>query len=267
MTLRTEPGTYAFNNDDVAAADRHLHLAGLLDQVTRSRLAALPLAGARCLEVGAGGGSIARWLADQVGPTGAVTATDLNVRHLPTDAGFQVLAHDLTTDPLPAGPWDLIHARLVLIHLPQPHEVMRRLAAGLAPGGALLLEEFDSTFGASLLAAADTETTRRFNTYYPALREILAAGGNDLRWPGQMHAAMLAEGLVDVDTRYEARAWPGGTPGAQLHVVNIHQVRTELRAAGLTDDDLDQLLAALQDPRTVVRGLITVSTLGRRPQT
>lgn len=36
--------------------------------------------GWRCLEVGAGHGSIARWLAERVGPTGSVLAADIDPR-------------------------------------------------------------------------------------------------------------------------------------------------------------------------------------------
>ena len=39
-------------------------------------------AGWRCLEVGAGGGSVAAWLGERVGPTGHVLALDLDLRHL-----------------------------------------------------------------------------------------------------------------------------------------------------------------------------------------
>ena len=41
-----------------------------------------PLAGARCLEVGAAAGSVARWLAARAGPSGQVVATDTNPRFL-----------------------------------------------------------------------------------------------------------------------------------------------------------------------------------------
>lgn len=267
MTLRTQPDTYAFDNDDRDAADRHRVLAGILDEFTRSRLAAVgDLTGRRCLELGAGGGSVAGWLADQVGPTGRVIATDLNTRHLPRDPGYEVLEHDLTTDPLPAGPWDLIHARLLLVHLSGRREILRQLAAALAPGGALVIEEWDSAFGSPLLVSPDPDAAALFDTYHRALRGIMAAGGNDLTWPGQVHAAMVEDGLVNVDTVYHARAWPGGTAGARLHIINVGQLPAELRAAGLTDAQLNRLRLVADDPRTVVRGLMTTSTIGRRPR-
>ena len=40
------------------------------------------LAGWRCLDAGAGAGSVARWLARQTGPAGQVMAADLDTRFL-----------------------------------------------------------------------------------------------------------------------------------------------------------------------------------------
>src|ERR671930_453838 len=79
----------------------------LLEQVfdpfsTRNldRLGAGP--GWRCLEVGAGAGSIAMKLADRCGPRN-VTATDLDTTALEplAEFGVRVLRHDITADPRP----------------------------------------------------------------------------------------------------------------------------------------------------------------------
>ena len=58
--------------------------------------------GWRCLEVGAGAGSIAGWLADRVGPSGQVIATDLDTRFLEQQArpNLEVRRHDVVRDPL-----------------------------------------------------------------------------------------------------------------------------------------------------------------------
>jgi SAM-dependent methyltransferase len=266
VTLRTAPDTYAFDNDDADAADRHRHLAGVLDGFTCARLSRLgDLTGWRCLELGAGGGSVAAWLADRVGPAGHVTATDVNIRHLPTDAGYAVLEHDLATEPPPAGPWDLIHARLVLVHVKNQREVMRQLVDTLAPGGVLAIEEWDGTLGHPMLAGPDPEAGALFDSYTRAVRDILAAGGNDAHWARKVHGIMLDDGLIDVDTELHARSWSGGSAGALLNIVNIGQLGAELRAAGLTDVQLDRLRALMRDPRLVLRGLVTYSTIGRRP--
>jgi ubiquinone/menaquinone biosynthesis C-methylase UbiE len=51
-------------------------------------------AGWHCLEVGAGEGSVARWLAERVGPSGDVLAIDLDPRFIEADG---VLKYSSTT--------------------------------------------------------------------------------------------------------------------------------------------------------------------------
>ena len=96
----------------------------------------------RCLEVGAGGGSIARWLAER---TSSVLATDLDVTHTRAVAGpnLEVREHDLLRDALPDAAFDLIHLRLVLAWLPDRPTALARLRAALLPGGWLIAEELD----------------------------------------------------------------------------------------------------------------------------
>ena len=48
---------------------------------------------------------------------------------------LEVARHDVTADAIPAARYDLIHARLVLSHLPQRGDVMVRLVRALWPGG------------------------------------------------------------------------------------------------------------------------------------
>lgn len=263
-TVRPEPA-YSFNNDDRAAADRHRYLAEIFDAESTARLAGLgDLTGRRCLELGAGGGSMARWMVSQTGPTGRVLATDLNPRHIATDEGYEVLTHNLVTEPLPEGPWDVIHARLVLMHIPQRREILPRLAAALAPGGALVIEDFHTELTDLVLAAPDTESATLFNSFQAVMvKEILRANGSDPTWAPTVHQAMLDAGLVDVDTTISARSWPGGTAGALLSGANIEQVRGQLLARGFTEAQLDKLHQLIADPRLVVRSNLMYSTVGR----
>jgi SAM-dependent methyltransferase len=270
VSIHTSPtwaSSYSFDNDDVQAVDRHNYLADMLDQGTIARMSGLgDMSGWRCLEVGAGGGSIARWLAHQVGPTGRVLATDINPRHMPEPTGFEVLRHDITTEPVPDGPWDLIHARLVLLHLPEREEVLRHLVAALAPGGALMLEEWDATYERMVLSAPDRDAARLLQSYQDLLvSQILPANGNDPTWAGRVHATMLAAGLTNVDTEVSCRSWAGGSAGALLIAANIGQLREKFIAAGMTADQLDRITDLVTDPRLVLRGHLTWSTVGRKP--
>ncbi|MGH3773082.1 MAG: class I SAM-dependent methyltransferase [Pseudonocardiaceae bacterium] len=90
-----------------------------------------------CLEVGAGIGSIARWLAQRVGRTGRVVATDLDTRFFEDAAGanLDVWRHDITRDSLPVTEFDLVHVRWLLDLLPDREASIEKLIAALKPGG------------------------------------------------------------------------------------------------------------------------------------
>jgi SAM-dependent methyltransferase len=63
--------------------------------------------GLRCLEIGAGSGSIARWFAQEAGDPTVVTATDIDPRLLQplADEGIHVLEHDVVGDDFPLTPF------------------------------------------------------------------------------------------------------------------------------------------------------------------
>jgi SAM-dependent methyltransferase len=252
---------YSFDNDDAIAADRHRMLAEILDPFTIERLSMLgDLTGKRCLEAGAGGGSIAARLVDR---GGSVLATDVNPRHLRTDRGYTVLRHDLSTEPVPDPPWDLIHARLVLSHLPARAAILDRLVAALAPGGTLVIEEWASAYRGIVLAAPDPATAALVERYHDILvGQLLPGNGGDPGWAGAVHGAMLATGLAGVTTEIRASSWAGGTAGARLLAVNIEQLRPGFLAAGLTVEELGELTRLAGDPRLVIRGHLTFSTAG-----
>ena len=134
--------TYALDNSCRETPARFDALSGMFDRGTIRHLEDRGVSESwRCLEVGGGGGSITTWLANRVGPTGHVLATDVDPRFLePLSApNVEVLKHNIVTDPLPHATFDLIHARLVLIRLPERQESAgafgvghkaRRLACG-----------------------------------------------------------------------------------------------------------------------------------------
>ncbi len=138
---------YLLTNSEPETAERFGGLERTLDELTIGHLArvGVPLGG-RCLEIGAGGGSIARWMASQVGETGRVLAVDLDTRWFQHDGSPQIEVQqlDVVEQDIPEGPWDLIHERLVLVHIPRRLEVLDRLVGALAPGGWIVLEDFDT---------------------------------------------------------------------------------------------------------------------------
>jgi hypothetical protein len=87
---------YLLNNQQAEAERRLDALSELFDPATFRHLAAVGVtAGWVCWEVGAGGASVPAWLAEQVGPSGRVVASDIDTAWMPAHgAAFEVLRHD-----------------------------------------------------------------------------------------------------------------------------------------------------------------------------
>ena len=121
---------YLLPNRQIAAGARLAALSELFDPSTFRHLVALGIEpGWHCWEVGAGRPEVAEWMAERVGPEGSVLVTDIDVTHL-TDLGpgVQVRRHDVGTDRPPNGPFDVIHARLVLTHVPARSRAVAAMA-------------------------------------------------------------------------------------------------------------------------------------------
>lgn len=134
--------------DDVTANAENVRL-GLLEQrsdpATMRRLECVGVGrGWRCLEVGAGRGSIASWLAARVGSSGHVVAADIDTQRLTGLAdNVEVRETDIRTEIPESSSYDLVHCRALLMHVSDPLAALRHMATALRPGGVLLAEEDD----------------------------------------------------------------------------------------------------------------------------
>ena len=263
--MDTRSSTYVYSNHSAVAATHHQHLAAICDRQTKAVLSGLrvPLAGARCLEVGAGAGSVASWLAEQVGQDGQVLATDLHPMPIPDHPQLEVLRHDIVNQPVPTGRWDLIHARLLLMHLPQRVDVLHKLAAALSPGGVLVVEDWDHTWRAGRVLRTPSPAAKAlWLTYHDALLKVFEEAGVDPGWASRAAAVMSDAGLVEISAHIQADSWPGGSCGVQLAVTSISQLHDRLRARGLSDKDLTHVIRMAADPDLVIRANPMVSTVG-----
>jgi SAM-dependent methyltransferase len=267
---------YAFDNNAAYASEQLATLETYLDPVTTGVLRGLPLLpDARCLDIGAGAGSVTRWLAGQLGPDAHVLATDLDPTHLrglatdlaegrPSRASVEVVRHDIRTGPPAGGPWDLVHARLLLLHLPSRRTILQQLAASVAPGGWLVLGEFSNHPLTVITAAADHDCAV-FYRVTDALVEVLSGHGADLDWAHAMHPAMIDAGLTGIHTTEYAESWTGGSPGARLHHINARQKQQQLLAGGVTTADLAHFHRLMCDPAFTTRSWQFVTTRGQQP--
>jgi SAM-dependent methyltransferase len=244
--------SYLLDNQAAEAGDRFGALSATFDGWTRSHLDALGLGpGWACWEVGAGGPAVPTWLADRVGPTGRVVATDLDTSWMKAGATFRAEQRDVATDPPPDGEFDLIHARLVLTHVPRRDEALWRMANALRPGGWLVIEDFDVSVQPRACPDAATPEEDRANRLREGFVELLVQRGVDLTLGRTLRRRLLGLGLTDVGA--EAYA-PLAVPATRrLEIANTLQVRPGLEALGLGDDVpayLDDLAAGRLDIAT-----------------
>jgi len=256
---------YLFDNANDAAATRFSGLQGLWDEHTVQQLVAIGVnEGWSCWEVGAGGGSIARWLADRVGSTGSVLATDLDLRWMPASSlpRLTIACHDVAHDPIPFGTYDLVHARLVLVHVPQRERVLADLARSLRPGGWLVVEDFDAVLqDAWEPLTADDALFRRVHR---ATQELLVRRGADIRYARRLPQLMRGVGLerVSIEARFALGA--AARPGFDAIRANFVQTRAELIAAELvTAEEVDRALDLLDNAEFPVVPLM-VSARGQK---
>ncbi|MEV0729557.1 methyltransferase domain-containing protein [Polymorphospora sp. NPDC050346] len=260
---------YAYDNSHPSARRHLASLSAALDDFTIGRLTHLDLTGRRCLEIGAGRSHVPVWLAEHVGPTGLVTATDLDTSHTGTHPRLTPLRHDIVTEPVPDPPYDLIHARLVLMHLPEPEKILARLVDALAPGGILCVEDWHVQPAGVVLDAPSGQQRRLFAAYQHEVNQrVFQAAGSDPNWAPRIHTTMRAAGLRGVDTAIYAPVWHAGSPGLQISLTAIASHRDQLLHGGLlTDADLHEVTKLVSDPDSglVVRGHQLYSTLGGKP--
>jgi ubiquinone/menaquinone biosynthesis C-methylase UbiE len=262
---------YVFDNAaEQPTAQRFASLETLYDPRTIRFLEATGIGpGWHCLEVGGGSGSIAAWLADRVSPSGHVLVTDIDPRFLGALAAsnrpnVEVRRHDIGTDALPEEAFDLIHARLVLLHVPTAAAALDRMVTALRPGGWLVIEDFDPTFidrSFPTTEPADAVVATAFR----ALGELLVARGAGLAWGRSLYQRFLALGLARVGMEGHLTVRPGGSVGAQLDAANFIQTRDAVVGAGrLTAEDLDRMLALLEDPACAFASPTMFTAWGRR---
>ncbi|MET7951063.1 methyltransferase domain-containing protein [Micromonospora sp. NPDC005324] len=260
-TTATQP--YQFRNTST-----HLQpLQEMLDPITIDDLQHVGVGtGHNALDVGAGAGSVARHLRERVGPTGAVSAVDLDTTFLSPSDELNVYQRDLRTERLPvkASSLDVITARCVLAYLPTRARLLEQMVTALRPGGRLVLGDivYARTTVPYAPTAGDADLIVRI---VHTILDVLAERGVDLHWGEKVPGLLLDVGLNEVRTRWVAQTWAGGSPGCRLYADHARQLREQLLAANLSAGDLDRFSDMMTDPTVLVRGYEFAATTARKP--
>jgi ubiquinone/menaquinone biosynthesis C-methylase UbiE len=216
-----------------------------------------------CAEVGAGAGSIARWLSNRVGHFGEVHAIDIEPSYMAgvTAPNLDVRQQDITTQPLKEGAYDLVHCKILLMHLDDRERVLGELVRALRPGGYLLVEE------------ADIRSIQRVDPPSPLITRAAAAletffyfSGADPGYGMKLLPAVRQTGLKVLGTDCQLTAVQAGTPQAQTILMSLAKLAPMIVKAGLMGQkEVEAVFDQLEQPSaTVVYTPITVSVWGQR---
>jgi SAM-dependent methyltransferase len=243
------------------------------DPITTEHLTKLGVApGWRCLEVGAGRGSIASWLADRVGEGGKVVAIDLDLTLLEKHRrpNLELRRMNVLEGPLPEHEFDLVHARHVVGHLgTRRHEAIRRMAAALKPRGYLVIEDNDFVWNETKeWPFSDAEMGALLQRVWIGLAKVFETGGYDITWGRRIAPALLEAGLVEVAGEARAQIRGRTEESAALTRLPIVMFREALLRTGIvTEAELERAFEwfARPDVKFVGTSPLIVSAWGRRP--
>lgn len=258
---------YLLDNQQVEAGQRFAAMAELFDPVTFRHLDGIGVgAGWHCWEVGAGGPTVPSWLAERVGRTGRVVATDIDTSWMRPGAGrYEVVRHDVGTEPPPGGPFDLVHARLVLVHVPRRQAALAAMIGALRPGGWLVLEDADPALQPLACPAESGPPQRLANRLRVGFRELLARRGAELAFGRTLPGLLREAGLHDVEA--DAFFPIASAAATALEIATVRQIRERLVRAGIaTDADVDLHLANVATGTMDVATAPLISAWARKPR-
>lgn len=213
--------------------------------------------GMTCLEVGCGGGDVACDLAKMVGPEGSVVGTDVDGPQLEiarSEAKMLRLSNleyrqsDIMREA-PEGAFDLVHARFVLSHLPDPQAALAQMRAALKPGGIIVLEDtdFDGHF-----CEPECKALPRYLELY---KETIARKGGDALRGRRLPALLAAAGFGAVQMNVVQPASHDGETKL-MNPLTMEAIAPAVLRAGLASEEeiseiLDELYAFARTPGTI----------------
>jgi SAM-dependent methyltransferase len=255
----------------VAGRERLRLLSEVMGPSTRALFADVKIPrGANCLDVGCGGGDVTFELAHVAGPEGRVLGVDLDATKLElarregserrlSNIDFQV--QDVT-DWKPDQSFDVVYARFLLTHLPDPGALLSAVIPHLRPGGVFVVEDIDYR---GHFAEPDCPALSRAVDYYTKAAKNRGADPNiGPRLPGLLRSA----GCEDVQVKlFHPAALQGGIK--LLICVTLENIAEAVLADRLSDEEelrqtIRELYEFAGDPHTLLGGPRVFQAWGRR---
>jgi SAM-dependent methyltransferase len=253
------------------AEDERLNLLEQIFDPLSRRRRGIVQPGWRCLEVGAGRGSMAVWLSKQVGENGHVVATDINPTYLKRldVPNLEVWQHNILEDSLDdLGSFDLVCSRLMLFWLASKQETaIKRMVECLRPGGWLVDEDGD--WG----TIAPVDPSHPFSARYDGAHrdgEWWSSRGYDPTFGRKLPMLFERCGLENIRHEVTAEVVRGGSPWARWWQQTLEAIREwELADHNLTEareEEYKALIAPWNDQSFWFLTALVHGCWGQRPE-
>jgi ubiquinone/menaquinone biosynthesis C-methylase UbiE len=225
------------------------------------------------IDLGCGPRGILDMLAGRVAPAGRVVGLDADPAHTAMAAqfaadrelsGVEIMTADARRSGLPSGSFDLVHARTLLVNLPDPAEVAAEMVRLARPGGLVASMEPDTEHGRCY--PPHPAFDRLCDIFTVAFRR----NGAD-PWIGRRVPELFRQaGLEDVHVEARVQLYRPGNSRRTIRADLVRAMRPQVLDMGLAGaaelDELDTAARAhLCDPHTVVISGLLFLTWGRKP--
>jgi SAM-dependent methyltransferase len=179
-------------------------------------------------------------------------------------SSVEILAADARRTGLPSGSFDLVHARTLLVNVPEPAEIVAEMARLARPGGWVAALEADTEY--AMCYPPDPAFTRICEIFTVAFSRNGADPWIGRRVPGLFRRA----GLADIGVEAKTESWPRGHSRRTIMLDLMRSMRPHILALGLASEaELDELDAAarahLDNPCTVTISGLLFLVWGRKP--
>ncbi len=255
-------GEAVFRPDQAGESERIDYGAVVYDDITLARLRNLGVGpGWRCLDVGAGTGTVSRRLLEEAGVT-SVLAVDRDVRFLETRPvpGLDVLEADISAPSFAPGRFRLVHARFVLMHLAERERLITALAELVAPGGVLVLSDAVDLTGER---TPDTPYGVAMRAMWEGLRTTI---GTDVSWVPSYPRLLRGAGLESVAAEVHVPPLLPDSPISRFWADTWDRSRAAMVATGLVDDAaVDAAIRYLGADECAALSAGMLTAWGRRP--
>ncbi|WP_299404295.1 class I SAM-dependent methyltransferase [Acaryochloris sp. IP29b_bin.148] len=261
------PSKYIFTETQYAQELERLQaIEQVFDPTSHQRLQSTGIkAHWRCLEVGAGAGSITQWMAGKVEESGKVVAVDLDTRfvaHLESSQ-VDVLQGDIQHLPLEDQSFDLVHARYVLIHIPDFETVLSRVLDLVKPGGWIVLEEPD--FAAARAIAGENAACQAVNNVNQAILQMFTARGMDYGLGAKLPALLQPYDLQTFSVEVDTHLSNGGSGLATMMKMSTMQLAEKyIETGAATQADIDNYGRFAEDKQAWAIYYATVGVIAHK---